>query len=381
MVINNIFLHNIAWSRYRRDLFAEISESCADVIAFKVIQMAENESGRKSFVHESVSDCRYSEKIISNKFYEKIGLLEYIKLIYVLLLTNYDVLTVSGYGSIESWIALIVTKIKRKKIVVAVDSWEETQSDIVKRLKIVFLKLSSAALSYGTRSRAMLMELGMEESLIFYPFHNVSKDFYNLPIAHNHNDNLEKEPFVFAFAGRLSKEKSVEELVHAFDEFNSSHCYNQEFMLLIAGSGILHSQISKLLSVRGLESKVKMLGALGTEDLIKLYQNSRCLVLPSVYEPWGLVVNEALCCGCPVLVSSNCGCIDELCTNSEFSLVFNIQGGNLKDNICKALHEAYCKFSSISVTQINNARELGNKFSPSSAASVYRDAITTVCKL
>ncbi len=378
MVIDNIFLHNIAWSRYRRDLFAEISKSCAHIINFQVIQMAKNESARKSFCQDIGLEHRYSEKILSNKFYEQVGLVEYIKLICTLFSTNYDVLTVSGYGSLESWIGLLVTKIKRKKIVVAIDSWEPSKSKPKNYLKRFFLKSSSAALSYGTKSRRMLVDLGMKQSSIFYPFHNVRNEFYNLPDSCDSQHDVENKPFIFTFVGRLSTEKCVLELVHAFEKFTRLNYGNQEFVLLIAGSGELYSTISKLLLVYGLRSKIKMLGALETEDLIKLYDRSGCLILPSLYEPWGLVVNEALCCGCPVLVSSNCGCIEDLCADSEFSIVFDLQDRNIEEHIFEALQEAYRKFSFFDLKQARKAKKLGNKFSLSSAASVYRDAITSL---
>ena len=57
---------------------------------------------------------------------------------------------------------------------------------------------------------------------------------------------------------------------------------------------------------------MKFLGLLGPVELAARYRSATCLVLPSHSEPWGLVVNEALHHGCPVVVSDRCGCLPEL---------------------------------------------------------------------
>ena len=48
------------------------------------------------------------------------------------------------------------------------------------------------------------------------------------------------------------------------------------------------------------------------EELASVYGGADAFVLPSLSEPWGLVVNEAMLCGLPVLVSTQCGCATDL---------------------------------------------------------------------
>jgi glycosyltransferase involved in cell wall biosynthesis len=57
---------------------------------------------------------------------------------------------------------------------------------------------------------------------------------------------------------------------------------------------------------------VTFLGSLQDEPLSREYFGATCMVLPSMSEPWGLVVNEALSHGCPAVVSESCGCVPEL---------------------------------------------------------------------
>jgi 1,2-diacylglycerol 3-alpha-glucosyltransferase len=53
------------------------------------------------------------------------------------------------------------------------------------------------------------------------------------------------------------------------------------------------------------------------------YAFARCFVLPSTREPWGLVVNEAMAAGLPVVVSSRCGCAEDLVEPARNGFVFN----------------------------------------------------------
>ena len=59
------------------------------------------------------------------------------------------------------------------------------------------------------------------------------------------------------------------------------------------------------------------------DELPPLYAFAGCFVLPSTREPWGLVVNEAMACGLPVLVSERCGCAEDLVVAESNGFTFN----------------------------------------------------------
>ena len=85
-----------------------------------------------------------------------------------------------------------------------------------------------------------------------------------------------------------------------------------EARLDIVGSGVLSGEIRERVIWLGLESAVEFLGTKSPEEIGQHLMRSAALVLPSHREPWGLVVNEALSYGCPVVVSNICGCVPEL---------------------------------------------------------------------
>lgn len=81
--------------------------------------------------------------------------------------------------------------------------------------------------------------------------------------------------------------------------------------LIVVGSGSLQEDFAKKAEQGDIQDHVKIRGSKSGDDLFIEYAKATALVLPSTREPWGLVVNEALACGCPAIVSSQCGCVPE----------------------------------------------------------------------
>ena len=77
---------------------------------------------------------------------------------------------------------------------------------------------------------------------------------------------------------------------------------------------------------QGLDRRVHCVGFKNGEELIPYYAFAGSFVLPSTREPWGLVVNEAMACGLPVICSVRCGCYDDLI--SEGKTGFGIEPDN-----------------------------------------------------
>jgi len=114
----------------------------------------------------------------------------------------------------------------------------------------------------------------------------------------------------FLYVGRLSPEKNLEFLIRAFSKL-------PELTLNIVGFG---PQEEYLKSLAG--TNVVFHGAVANAELPKFYQANDVFVLPSKSEPWGMVVEEALNNGVPVLVSDRVGCAEEVVRDGENGLVF-----------------------------------------------------------
>jgi glycosyltransferase involved in cell wall biosynthesis len=105
--------------------------------------------------------------------------------------------------------------------------------------------------------------------------------------------------FTFLYVGRLVKHKNVENLIKQFN----LKFFKKSAVLKIIGGGSEECHIKKKYS----SEKVLFLGKLFNDDLISEFKSSSCFVCPSEFEPWGLVVNEALSSGLPAITTKEVG--------------------------------------------------------------------------
>ncbi|MEQ1796171.1 MAG: glycosyltransferase family 4 protein [Nitrospira sp.] len=112
----------------------------------------------------------------------------------------------------------------------------------------------------------------------------------------------------FLFVGRFSSEKNLPRLLEAYAGYRQA-TGRQAWGLVMVGRGPQDDQLQR--QAQEIEGVV-FAGFQQSDQLPAYYGLASCLVLPSVSETWGLVVNEAMAAGLPVLVSHRCGCVPEL---------------------------------------------------------------------
>lgn len=80
----------------------------------------------------------------------------------------------------------------------------------------------------------------------------------------------------------------------------------------IAGDGPQLVEIERHVEVLNLRERVRLVGHVAYHELPRMYVAADAYLQPSLTEPWGLAVNEAMACALPVLVSNACGCHEDL---------------------------------------------------------------------
>jgi len=109
-----------------------------------------------------------------------------------------------------------------------------------------------------------------------------------------------QKPYIL-YIGTLQPRKNLINLIRAFYKFNQIY---PQFELIIAGKkGWLYQKIFEEVENLGIEDKVFFTDYVTDYQLVYLYQNAFCLVIPSFYEGFGLPVLEAMSFNCPVLAS------------------------------------------------------------------------------
>jgi glycosyltransferase involved in cell wall biosynthesis len=113
---------------------------------------------------------------------------------------------------------------------------------------------------------------------------------------------------VLLYASKLLRRKHPDDLLQAAAMLGAK---GHSFHVVIAGSGEMEHELRVLVAELKL-APVTFTGFINQSELPKLYGASDVFVLPAENEPWGLIVNEAMCAGLPVVVGASVGCVPDL---------------------------------------------------------------------
>ena len=125
----------------------------------------------------------------------------------------------------------------------------------------------------------------------------------------------------FLFAGKLNKKKGLDILLKAFKEISLNQKIKNKYILNIVGNGDYYREIKKYVRENGLYF-IKILNFKTQNQIKNIYKNSDVLILPSRFEPWGLVINEAMNAGNAIICSDKVGSANDLVKNNVNGFIF-----------------------------------------------------------
>jgi glycosyltransferase involved in cell wall biosynthesis len=128
---------------------------------------------------------------------------------------------------------------------------------------------------------------------------------------------LSRDAVVFVFSAKLVERKDPMTLLRAYDAMR----HRARAALLFLGDGLLRAPMEAFVRERGLHD-VRFAGFINQTDLPKHYGVADVFVLPSRYEPRGAVINEAMACGLPVVVTDRCGSLGDIVLDGENAFVY-----------------------------------------------------------
>lgn len=217
-------------------------------------------------------------------------------------------------------------------------AWSMTNDQLRGRARAAFyrnwlLPRVAACLYIGARNREFYQQHQVTDERLFSMPYAVDNDFFQQRCAdaQPHREELRAalglapgRPVVL-FAGKLTAVKAPQELLAAFASVHQQWHDSTLPYLLFAGDGPLRSSLAA--AARPLGDSVRFLGFRNQSELPALYDLGDLFVLPSNFEPWGLVVNEAMNAARPIIVSHRVGAAADLVENGKNGFVY--RSGNV----------------------------------------------------
>lgn len=318
--------HNILWANYKARVFSALADICStNGVALSVFQIAETESDRVGLRAVDPSLHRYPYVCLFEGAYSAVPKGRLIRTLATKVAgSDADLVVLTGYNRIEYWAQAVVLRLRGRRFAVFCDSTihDQPQTTLKSVAKRLFFGMSDAVFCYGERAREYIRSFGVADAKIHTRVQAAALPAdYDAATALAERIRLAPSPEapVFLYVGRLSPEKRIDTLLRAFREVADAL---PGARLDIVGQGPQRGELEALAGELGLGERARFLGSRPPEALREIYASATCLVLPSWSEPWGLVVNEALHFGCPVVVSHRCGCVPELVENSRSGEVF-----------------------------------------------------------
>jgi|HubBroStandDraft_1064217.scaffolds.fasta_scaffold06476_5 1,2-diacylglycerol 3-alpha-glucosyltransferase len=240
-----------------------------------------------------------------------------------------DVVVAAGYSDTEIHRAAAWALRTGVPLVVCSDSNydDEPRTWAKEALKRLTLAAFEAALVAGSRAHEYMGMLGLNGNRRFRPWDVVDNAHFQRGAEAARRAPRETRTRLglpenyFICAARFVPKKNLGRLVEAYTLYVSA-AGESAWSLVLSGSGPLEAELRARVAAEGMASRVHFPGFLQYEDLPACYGLAGALVLPSESDQWGLVVNEAMAAGLPVVVSSRCGCAPDLVRVGENGFIF-----------------------------------------------------------
>jgi glycosyltransferase involved in cell wall biosynthesis len=234
---------------------------------------------------------------------------------------KYDaVLCFVGYVRATFWIACRAAKSSKTAFLFGTDTTTLAPRDgrmwksaVKKILWPRLFRLADQVIVPCSGARDLMLSLGLPAERITLTPYSVDNDWWMKQSAVVDRSAVRgswqasASDAVILFCAKLQPWKRPGDLLRAFADANLSNA-----LLLIAGEGPLRAQLESEAAALGISARVRFLGFVNQSQLPAVYTSADLMVLPSEYEPFAVVVNEAMCCGCPVAASDHVGAARDL---------------------------------------------------------------------
>lgn len=261
--------------------------------------------------------------VLPDRKVEQVPLIKLLQQLYRILdQVQPDVLAIAGYANPAMLSALVWSRWHHKPAILFSETTEAdfTRSVWKEQLKRQLVSQYQAALVGGQPQKRYLLKLGMAEAAIALGYNIVGNDTFH-PQKIRHLPRPLSKPY-FLTVNRFVTKKNLPFVIRAYAAYQQI-AGDQAWDLVLCGDGELRSQLIQQIQNLGLEPYIHLTGFLQQHEQLPYFAHAGCFIHASTHEQWGLVVNEAMAAGLPVLVSNRCGCFEDLVLEGVNGFGFN----------------------------------------------------------
>lgn len=240
-----------------------------------------------------------------------------------------------------------------------------------------------AYLAIGESSAQFYRNYGIAESKIFFARYFIDNERFSTqadlerPQRGNYRAQwlIPEDVTCFLYVGKLEPKKRIFDILEALLALKRNSKARYKHHLLVVGSGELEAKARAFVDTHQLP--VTFAGFMNQSEISKAYVAADALVLPSDFgETWGLVVNEAMVHGLPLMISDRVGCGADLVANKNTGWIFPFADiERLAECLQKVAEE-----KSLRLSRGENARKLIAAYSASGATQGTLEAVDFLSK-
>ena len=240
------------------------------------------------------------------------------------------VICLTGYVHASFWVAYFAARLSRSAFIFGTDAsslvprnFSNWKVGLKKRLWPRLFRLADQVVVSSSGGVELMRSLGIPaDRITLIPF-VVDNEWWSTEAARTNRMTVRKgwgvtqHEFVVLFCAKLQPWKRPADLLRAF-----AMAQLPDTVLVFAGDGPLRPQLEVEAASLGVANRVRFLGFVNQSQLPAVYAAADLMVLPSDYEPFAVVVNEAACCGCPVAASDRVGASRDLIAPVSPQLIY-----------------------------------------------------------
>ena len=224
-------------------------------------------------------------------------------------------------------------------------------------------KYALGAFALGELAQKDLITMGINKQKIEYLFYALQELQKDDTLILN---TKKEDKTTFLYVGSLYKGKGIDVLINAFSKLDHSLCE-----LILVGPDMTKGVYVKLVKSLNLEKNVKFIGSVSSNEINKYMSYSDVFVLPSRYDGWGAVLNEAASLGLPLIATDQCGAAYHIIKN-DFN-GYMVKAGEV--NSLKNAMEKYIINNKLIPKHGNESKKIFQSFTPEKNAQRFIESV------